>query len=317
MAGSPAAAGTDGCAANGCAGVGGSAEPEPARCDAGPALLTRKRLDMLLVIDDAASMYPWWTSLVTGLDEFWHDAGSIGIGVGLQHFSGQTCGPQPYLVPLVPIAPLPDNTASLQQNVPPIPSATTSTIPALTGAQQSVRDWATAHNDAKVVLVLLTDASPGECDSLQGDYDQEAARVARAGYEGTPAVSTYVVGFGALQTLSTIARAGGTEPALVGVSLLDADAASALRTVRDDARPCAFRWSNGTTLAADAAVVVTDSSGSERRYSVQRDAATCDGQDGFYLEDETAPFPLIACPQTCASLSAAAQLTLSTSCKAP
>jgi hypothetical protein len=317
--------GTDGCAGAACAIDAGSdaCAADGCRPDAGPVCsqgayeLTRMRLDLVLVVDDAASLVPWWPALREGLDQFLQQAQSSGIGVGLQRF-GDICDAEQYVQPIVPIAPLPGNLSALQQALPLAAIADTSTIPPLDGALQYARTWAASNSNARVAVVLLTDASPGPCDALSGNYDMEVARVARAAYEGTPSIKTYVIGFSVLPTLDPIPSAGGTELSLISIVPADGEVLTALEHVRQEAQPCAFSWQSGWTPASSSEVVFKASDGIESRYPILANGSECaQQQEGFYVEEPTASYPLIACPRTCAHLTAPDQLTLSSACRAP
>jgi hypothetical protein len=306
-----AAAGTgaiqDACAADGC----GSDADANLSCSARP--LEQKRLDLLLVLDDSASLAPWWPALREGLEQFLEEGASRGLGVGLVS-PGEVCDPQQYVVPLVPIAPLPGNLSALQQAIPSDAQLSTSTIPALSGALMHARSWATAHADAHVAVLLVSDASPGACDGLIGDYDGEAGRVARAAREGSPSIDTYVINVSTLQTAATIAKEGGTEAVQIGILPADGEVQAAFDKLRQAARPCAFAWPDGVAMASASQVVVAGAAGSERRYDVHQGAQAC-ASGGFYVEDATAPYPLIACPDTCAALTADDQVSVP--CSAP
>lgn len=147
-------------------------------CVESTSTLVRRQLDLLLVMDDTASLVPWLPALQEGLasmlqDEAWH-----GTRVGLQRFD-EICEPEPYANLLVPIAPLPENAPALQGALPLLPTASTSTVPALDGALLYARSWAATH-DSRIAVVLLTDASPGACDGLIGDWVSQGQRLIRA-----------------------------------------------------------------------------------------------------------------------------------------
>jgi hypothetical protein len=328
-----AACGRRGCAADGgpggCSGASCGVDAGDGACpagdcdsDAGPVCregsyeLTRTRLDLMLIVDASASLAPWWPALYDGLAQFLQDSDSSGIGVGLQLFD-EVCDAQHYVDPIVPIAPLPQNWPALEQAIPLFPLASTSTIPALDGVLQYARTWAASHSDARMAVVLLTDAAPGACDALTGDIDGVAQSIARAGYAGTPSIQTYVIGFSLLSTTNAIALAGGTQPALISVTPADGEVRAALDNVRQGAQPCAFKWQSEWTLAPTSAVVVTAADGTKSRYPILGNAAACDQQAGFYVDDPTAPFPLVACARTCRALAATDRLALSSACMAP
>jgi hypothetical protein len=272
------------------------------------------RLDLVVIVDDTASIAPWLPALYAGLDQFLREKESDGIGVGLQRFD-EVCDPQEYTKLIVPIAPLPGNTSDLENALQEMLTASTSTTPALDGVHQYARTWATSHSDDRVAVVLLTDASPGACDGLVGDWAAEAQRIAREAFMATPSIKTYVVGFGTMDLVSSLAQAGGTQPALISVTPADGDVRAALDGVRNDAQPCAFAWQTGWTVAPDSEVVATASDGKQHRYPIHQDSSACGQQDGFYIDDAMAGFPLVACPRSCTTI-AAGELTLSRACVA-
>lgn len=303
-------AGDDACSGDTCSVDAGNG------CREGAYELTRTRLDLMLVIDDAGSLAPWWFALHDGLDQFLRTTSPTGLGLGLQRFD-EVCEASHYVDPIVPIAPLSDNRAALEQAVQIAGIASTSTVPALDGVHQYARAWAASNGGAPVAVVLLTDVAPGACDGLVGDFAAEAARLARVAYEGTPSIKTYVINFGVFTTAVDIARAGGTEAAIIQVTPADGEVLAALENVRRDAASCAFSWQSGWTLAPDSAVVVSTLNGTERRYPIVAGASACAQQDGFYVEDSAASHPLIACSATCDALATGERLTLSRACPTP
>jgi hypothetical protein len=284
-------------------------------CSAGRQTLTRQRLDLLVVVDNATTLLVPWPALSQGFLAFVKDDGSNGIGVGLQVF-GDICDAQQYVVPLVPIAPLPGNVPALQAALPTSSIIVSSTIPVLTGALQYARDWTIGHADAHTAVLLLTDANPGVCDALNSNFSAATAQVALDAFQGSPSIKTYVVGFNGSANVDSVARAGGTEVQWASALPTVEEVLAALQRIRDGARPCAFAWPEGLTLAPDTQVISSAAGGGERRYAIQRGSAACD-HDGYYVLDETAPYPLIACPNTCAALPADETLTLSSACVAP
>jgi hypothetical protein len=316
--------GHDRCTGSHCSGDAGMTDAglADAGSDAGPVCregtfeLTRKRLDLVLVIDDTVSVSPWLPALYDGFGQFIHEKASDGIGVGFQRFD-EICEPQEYAKLIVPIAPLPGNAGPLMDAAQLVLSASTSTTPALDGVLRHARDWANSHADSHVAAVLMTDASPGACDGLVGDWDAEMQRLARDAYQGTPSIKTYVVGFGTMDGPISIAHAGGTQPQLINVTPADGEVKLALDNVRADAQPCAFKFPSGWTVAPTSEVVVTATNDTQHRYPIHSDSSACTQQDGFYIEDPAAAFPLIACPRSCASIAAGTALTLSAACMAP
>jgi hypothetical protein len=102
---------------------------------------------------------------------------------------------------------------------------------------------------------------------------------------------------------------------LINVTPADGEVQLALDNVRNLEQPCAFKWQAGWSLAPGAEVVATVPGDKQRRYPILDGSSACDQQDGFYIDDASAPFPLVACPRSCASL-AADPLALSAACAA-
>jgi len=296
----------DACAAGGCS------------PDAGPVCseelheLSRMQVDLILVVDDSASLAPWWPALNDGLVQFLQNTEASGLAIGLQRFD-EVCEAEPYSVPVVPIAPLADNRQALLQALP-TGVVTTSTVPALDGVLRYALRWAIENPAERVAVVLLTDASPGACDALAGDYDGEAQKLARAAYEGMPSIETYVIGFSSLTGPGPLALAGGTVPIPIGVTPADGEVLSALERVRGTAQPCAFRWQSGWMLASDSAVVIVASDGTERRVPILSSASACARDAGFYVANLDDFYPLIACEATCENLTATDRVSLSRAC---
>jgi hypothetical protein len=271
------------------------------------------QVDLMLVVDDSISLSPWWPALNDGLLQFLQTTEASGIAIGLQRFD-EMCEAESYINPIVPIAPLADNRQALLKALPLSGVVSTSTVPALDGVLRYARGWAVDNPAARVAVVLLTDASPGACDGLVGDFDGEAQKLARAAYVGVPSIQTYVVGFSTLAGPGPLALAGGTEPISIGVTPADGEVATALERVRAAAQPCAFRWQAGWTLAPDSAVLVVASDGTERRIPILPSGSACAGKDGFYLASSAASHPLIACETTCESLTPKHRASLSRAC---
>jgi hypothetical protein len=278
-----------------------------------PMQLTRKQLDLILVIDDTASLVPWLPALQDGLSRLFQAEEWRGIGLGLQRFD-EVCDPQFYAELIVPIAPLPENASALQAAIENIPTLTTSTAPALAGVLQHARAWAASRAETEVAIVLLTDASPGACDGLTGNIEAAAQQVAREGLESTPSIKTHVVGFGMVDPVTALAHAGGTEPALINLFPADGEVLAALETVRRSAQPCAFMASTQDSRASGTVVMATTPEGAQRSYPIHESSLGCDQEDGFYRGDEAALPPIVACPRVCAGLGGADRLTLEAAC---
>ena len=185
-------------ATGGTGGGGGVIDPGKGATDAGPMTCggdkyhaEQRPLDMYVMFDDSGSMIPWWMSATQTSTQFLNAPESAGIGVGLQFF-GTSCDVATYATPKVPIAALPGNVQAITAAFPVLPIEATPTEPALRGAIQYARSWQTGHANHKVVVLLVTDGEPTECNSTLPSVTQVAAE----GFGGTPSIQTYVLGLG-------------------------------------------------------------------------------------------------------------------------
>lgn len=287
-----------------------------AACLPGTYPLRAQQPTLVVALDDGSSLLPWWPALSEGFLRFIQEDASRGMQVGLMPFA-EACDAQSYLPALVPIAPLPDNLSELQAAVPSTTSLSTSTVPVFSAALQYATQWASAHPDTRVSVLLISDASPGACDGFIDDYVGEATRLAREAYTGSPSIATYAVGGDGLDTIRTIAMAGGTQATLISTLSTSDAVLAALHELRDAPTWCALALPDGVTLAADSQVIWNMPGGTQRAFDIARSSSACQN-DGFYVEEPASAYPLLACPETCAALSAAGSaagsLSLSAAC---
>jgi hypothetical protein len=287
-----------------------SSLPDAAQsCTPATYLIERRRTDLVVVIDDGASLAPWWGAVAEGFGAFLDDAGSLGVGIGLLRFA-ESCDAQSYLPPLIPIEPLPANLSALKGAIPQGAATTNSTIPALTAAEEYARSWANEHPEARVSVLLISDASPGACDALSGNYDVEAPRIASAAHLSSPFIETHVVGIGSLMTPGNIARAGGTQLQQIPITPTGADVLAALQAVRGAAGSCALQLPSGVALDG-MQLLFTAQDGQQRMLRVGPDSDACQQAD-LYMSDAE----LIACPALCDGLAGTAKIELSSACEA-
>jgi hypothetical protein len=107
----------------------------------------------------------------------------------------------------VPIAPASANAAAIGAATSlMVPHLGTPTEQALTGAYSAARAYMAANRGRNVAVVLVTDGMPLACnDDPSGTV---SAGLAKAAFDGTPSIKTYVLGIGATTTLDPIALAG-------------------------------------------------------------------------------------------------------------
>jgi hypothetical protein len=287
----------------GSGGVGGSINPGKGGMDAGPMSCggdkyqaEKRPLDIYVMFDDSASMVPWWVSVTQAFTQFINSPDSAGIGVGIQFF-GRACDVATYSTPKVPIATLPGNAAAIQAAFPILPLESTPTDPALRGAIEHARSWQTSHLDHKVVVLLVTDGEPTECNSTV----QSVTQVAANGFSGAPSIPTYVLGLGLnLTNLHTIAMAGGTNQAFIVDPNSGSALSQAMNQIRGNALPCDYALPKNTTDPKKVNIDFTPQGGTTTRLVYVGDAASCDPVlGGWYYDNPQMPSRLIVCSQTC------------------
>jgi hypothetical protein len=225
---------------------------------------------------------------------------------------GQTvCEAERYATPAVPISLAStrgaDIIASLEAQVP---NGLTPTGPALAGALDEARDWASQNPGRQVVTVLATDGLPTECTPVEfPDITQLAAQA----NGGTAPVRTFVIGvFGASDlgadgrdNLNALARAGGSNEAFVISTGGDVaqDFLDALNEIRDSAVSCEFQLD--AEAALDLGLVnlrMSDAAGAVIDLANVGAADACGEDQGWYYvnDDSGVPRQISVCPRTCA-----------------
>ena len=277
-------------------GKAGMPDAGPMTCGGDKYQAEQRPLDMYVMFDDSGSMIPWWISATQAFVQFLNAPESIGIGVGLQFF-GTSCDVATYATPRVPIAVLPGNAQALQAAFPIFPIESTPTEPALRGAINHARSWQMAHADHKVVVLLVTDGEPTECNSTVPSVTQVAAE----GFGVAPSIPTYVLGLGlSLTNLHSIAMAGGTNQAFIVDPNSGTALAAAMNQIRGSALPCDYALPKNTTDTKKVNIDFTPQGGMATRLIYVGDAASCDPvKGGWYYDNPQMPSRLIVCKQTC------------------
>jgi hypothetical protein len=237
------------------------------------------------------------------------------------------CDQASYATPAVEFVTLPDTAGSLVASInAQTPRGETPSRPALRGAIDHARAWATSHAGHSVVVVLATDGLPTDCgraNALHPSSGAEVDEVIAVATEGLNAsIATFVVGvFAGSDTtapanLDRIAVAGGTERAfLVNATgaTVNAEFVAALNAIRTSRLGCEFQiptppagqsldFNYVNVVLRDAADMPTDIprvlGGIDRCAEV--------GGGWYYDPDPMVGTPtrIIACPSTCGTLTA-------------
>ena len=209
---------------------------------------------MFVMLDQSGSMVLFgnrWQPIVDAIKAFVAAPDMAGVGVGLGYFglfppgmppldptAPGSCNPGDYARPDVPIDVLPNVRMAIENslNLHSTPGGGTPTLPALQGSMQYATQWAVAHPDRKVIIVLATDGEPQGCT---GNDVNSVSQVAAAAATTNPQINTYVVGVGpSLQALNQIAQAGGSNMAYLVESGNTQQFLDALHSIRRKATSC-------------------------------------------------------------------------------
>jgi hypothetical protein len=224
-----------------------------------------------------------------------------------------SCDVAGYQAPAAEIAALPDAAASLATSMAahkPV-SGTTPTGPALQGALAHAGEWAKAHPDHIVAVVLATDGLPtGACTPLK---PTDIAALASSAKAASPAVGTYVIGVFAADevpfakpNLDEIAKAGSE----AGAFLVTADASTstkfleAMNSIRKTALSCDFNIPMPTTTELDFGRINVRLNGAELLNVPSADKCAEANGGWFYDADPTSgatPTKVVLCPTDCAT----------------
>jgi Mg-chelatase subunit ChlD len=224
-----------------------------------------------------------------------------------------SCDVAQYALPTVAISALPDAAAGLIASIDgKQPSGDTPTGPALSGALQQAKTWATAHLDHRVATVLVTDGLPNECSPSAAG---ELAALAKASVTSSPSINTFVIGvFGAADmttsapdTVNQIAQQGGTDHAFVVDTTADvaAQVQAALEAIGASGPDCEFQIPLSPGGGALDAGKVNVTLGTTQSQIVRHvfDASACDPVAGgwYYELDGGSQSQIAVCPVTCSA----------------
>jgi hypothetical protein len=292
-----------------------------------------------------------WQAVTTALTSFVQQPNVTGISVGIQYFglppggmqcglicatdadcgasacgpcflglclgggSSDSCTPSDYANPEVEIAPLPGVGAAIVASLAKhMPSTGTPTGPALQGAVDHAKAWATSHPGHVVIAVLATDGEPNECTPA----DQAGiAQIAATALAGTPSIKTFTIGTFASgdipsgpDLLNAIASAGGTGMAFNIDTTMNVNQAflDALNKIRGSALGCQYSIPApmmGQPDYSKVNVQYTPGGGTPTDLLQYPDQAHCPATGGgWYYDNNAMPTQIELCPGTCTTVSA-------------
>jgi len=232
-----------------------------------------------------------------------------------------SCNVPSYAMPAVEVATLPAAaTALVTSFTRHTPDGLTPTSAALQGAISHAQARARTYPTHKVAVLLATDGEPDECtpSDIAG-----VAQIAAAGFAGTPAISTYVIGvFGpddspdAATNLNKFAVSGGTESAFIvnTTNNVEQQFVADLNTVRSSGLACQYMVPNSTQDGGQldyysVNVEFTSSSGQAVTIGNVKNRASCSATKGgwYYDVDPSTgakPQTISICDTSCTALKA-------------
>jgi hypothetical protein len=290
----------------------------------------KKPTDILMMIDSSGSMNEIdtgqtatrWQNLTQAIPPFVSDPANAGMMVGLDFFPELTgtqasCNATDYqnLEVQIGLIPGPNNmqaTALSNAVTVRMPTGGTPTVPALTGALTTAKNWQMMNLDRSINVLFMTDGEPQGCQG-GGNNVNGAAQVASQFANGMPPVKTFVLGVGpSTGPLDTIAAAGGTTKAYMVTSGGAAELTKALADIRKSTLACDYNIPKSDAGMVDTTKVavqvrVGEAGGFVDIPNVVR-ADGCNnpatGGVGWYY-DPPAPAPptkIVLCPNSCGPL---------------
>jgi hypothetical protein len=214
---------------------------------------------------------------------------------------------------VVPIAAAKDNSYNITAAIGMLdPHLNTPTEQALTGTYKAAADYIAANPDRSVAVVLVTDGMPFACNNDK--TGAVSASLAKAAFEGTPSIETYVVGMGEVATLDAIALAGsGGQTHYIEANADATQKILDLLKAVSTAITCEYLIPNNGQKLDYTLVNVKARVGSDGTmdpvYKVD-DASKCGAttDKAWYYDvtptDTTNPTKIVLCPETCDPLKA-------------
>lgn len=322
-------------------GVGGGASAVDAgNYCAGQAIAAETLpVGLYLMLDQSSSMGDplpsgsgtWWSAIQGAVGALVNSPSMVGTSVGIQYFPLGGVAPASctadYATPEIELGPLPGNADAITHSVlGHAPTAFTPTAPALQGALNHMKDWASKHPGEQPAVVFVTDGFPTECEPEQ---IPDVAAIAGAAFSATPPVRTFVIGINLGQAganLDAIAAAGGTGKAiLIDSGSVQAQFVTAMTTIAASAGAAPVLCSLQTPAVATgseidyAKVSVRLNEGASAQVLTRLSSlGQCQSGDGWYFADNTSmPRVIDLCPHTCAAVQIGGRVQIQYGCVSP
>jgi hypothetical protein len=284
-------------------------------------------LNLMVMLDRSCSMTepqsdPLWDRAKNGMQKFFQDPATDGVGVALGYFPTPDSTDVEYCAgdeskPTVPLAKLSKDPAPADvheqalldsMDAQTFSFAGTPLFYALYGALAYATNFATATPDEQIVVVLVTDGIPGEsCDYMKNNNIPKIAELAKFAHDGDPSITTFAIGPQGSQEedMKAIATAGGGEAFFLGSSPnVQQDIFDKLESIQQNNLGCTFKLPESTPgKEADPSKVNVKliSGGGETPFFKVDGPAAC-VPDGWYYQGSK----IKLCPAACQNVKKAA-----------
>jgi hypothetical protein len=284
-----------------------SASTSDEACASTTVVAEPRPVHLVFMFDRSGSMAqggsPKWQSCKAAAKAFFTSPDSAGIGASLSFFpqGSDGCDNELYRNPSVPMTTLPTTTLGKRLD----DTDTGGDTPMRHALQGATRYAATVADgqgrEGTVAVVLVTDGLPTSC----GNNELKDVRdVANAAASKTP---TYVIGVGDLEDLNGIAKAGGTDKALLVPAnepkQIEQAFLKALERIRLSAIPCDFAIPpppTGEELDQARVNVVYTPKGAAAEPLLHD--ASCARGAGWGYDDRGRPKRIVLCESTCGKM---------------
>jgi von Willebrand factor type A domain len=278
-------------------------------------------LAMLILMDRSDSMTgASWAAGRKAMIAFADKAAGVDTSLGLSVFppdatiGTQACNKEAFR-PVVPIAPLPENSAAIKDAIlAREPAGQTPMTPALEGSYDAMKTYLAGAPGQEGIVILVTDGDPQGCSSTIANVLPTVAAAAN----GSPRIRTFAIGMtgASFASLNAIATEGQGAPTAFNASGTDPqkELLTALEAVRAGALGCEYVLptpppEQGVLDLESVEIAYTPSEfDPEARFRKVAGLAQC-GEEagGFYYDNPQAPRRIILCPASCNAVRAGAK----------